>query len=181
MIATKYHDRLSIFNLLVSPPLKGEEIHILSIINPHFPHSFLSSLLPFFTLPSSNFYFHTPPLIISLLLSLLLAVLHLSSFHSPGLYHPHYSHCFILFLFFFCFFFPFYWSTRESCPSQLYNHEGRGRKEKRGSVEFERGFKRTCPFCQLNEAWETKILSKKRSMAGVRTYDHTYTCTHKHV
>lgn len=107
MIATKYHDHLSIFNLLVSPPLKGEEIHILSIINPHFPHSFLSSLLPFFTLPSSNFYFHTPPLIISLLLSLLLAVLHLSSFHSPGLYHPHYSHCFILFLFFFCFFFLF--------------------------------------------------------------------------
>lgn len=66
MIATEYHDRLSIFNLPI-PLLKGEEIQFLSIINPHFPDSFRLFPPPIFHLslfklllshPSSH---HLPP------------------------------------------------------------------------------------------------------------------------
>ena len=147
MIATKYHDRLSIFNQI--PLLKRGG-------NSYFVHN--KSTFPW------QFPLNPPPIFHSSLFKLLLS--HPSSHHLPpvespsccssfvlvsllGFCHPHYSHCFVLFL---CFFF-FFCNTRESCPSQLYNHEGRGRKKKRGSVEFGRGFKRTCPFfCQLDEA-----------------------------
>lgn len=175
MIATEYHDRLSIFNLPI-PLLKGEEIQFLSIINPHFPDSF--RLFP-------------PPIFHSSLFKLLLS--HPSSHHLPPVESPSCCSSFVpgsllstlfsllrSFLVFFYFFFATH--ARAVLLNYIIMRAEGGRK--REEVLNSRGdLSETCPFCQLDEAWEHKSwvkngLRQVYAQMNTRIRAHTNMCRH---